>query len=91
MRERPEQPVSRAAADPRATPGAPRFGYARLLERLRAYQAEHAHGAGTAGEAEAAMDRRRVLARLEAELGAPPALLLARGFDRAYRRVVEGL
>jgi hypothetical protein len=81
-------PTARRAG---AAVGAPRFGYARLLECLRAYQAEVARAAGASGESDAAMDRRRVLARLETELGAAPALLLARGFDRAYRRVVEGL
>ena len=38
-----------------------------------------------------AMDRLRVLRRLQAELGVEAELLLQRGFDKAYRRVVEGV
>lgn len=81
-------------ADPSARPdaadaGAPRFGYARVLERLLAYRAEAEARPG--GAPPDALDRRRVLARLGAELGAEPELLLARGFERAYRRVVEGV
>jgi len=76
-----------SAARP-ATP--PRFGLTLLLERLRAYQAEARQGVA-AGDSDSAMDRRRVLARLQAELGAEPAVLLRRGFDKAYRRVVEGV
>jgi hypothetical protein len=38
-----------------------------------------------------ALDRRRVLARLCAEFAVQEELLLLRGFDRAYRRVIEGV
>lgn len=79
-----------ASARPDAAPsGSPRFGYARVLECLRAYRDEAEARPG--GAPPDAMDRRRVLARLGAELDAEPELLLARGFDRAYRRVVEGV
>jgi hypothetical protein len=61
----------------------PRFGYTLLLERLQAYRAE--------ARSPEAMDRRSVLGRLEVELKAPAGLILQRGFDKAYRRVVEGL
>jgi hypothetical protein len=37
------------------------------------------------------LDRRVVLARLCAALDAEEELLLLRGFDRAYRRVIEGV
>ena len=60
-----------------------RFGYHLLLERLQRYRAEAADPG--------AMDRRRVLARLEAELDADVEVLLQRGFDKAYRRIVEGV
>lgn len=78
----------RAQAPAAGGPAVPRFGYALLLERLRAYQAQ---AAAQQPAAAGAMDRRRVLARLAAELQAPPEVLLRRGFDRAYRLVVEGL
>lgn len=75
--------VRAAAGEGRRTP---RFGFALLVQRLRAYrrEAEERRDPG-------AMDRRRVLRRLGEELGAPPELLLERGFDKAYRRVVEGV
>lgn len=70
----------------------PRFGYALLLERVRACATEaETRQAQGQPEAARAMDRRRVLARLAAELEVPPEVLLRRGFDRAYRRVVEGV
>jgi hypothetical protein len=65
---------------------APRFGMPVLLRKLRDYRRE----AEERGQRDA-MDRRRVLHRLAEELGAEPALLLERGFDKAYRRVVEGV
>lgn len=63
----------------------PRFGYHRLLRRLGELLAE------AGGPATETMDRRRVLARLCAELNAPETLLLERGFDKAYRQIVEGV
>ncbi len=84
--------------------GPPRFGFELLLARLLRYRAEaEAQRAGALPEAalpeaalpEAAlpeaMDRLRVLRRLQAELGVEVELLLERGFDKAYRRVVEGV
>lgn len=64
----------------------PRFGIPVLVQRLRAYQRE-----ADARRERGAMDRRRVLRRLAEELGADEALVLERGFDKAYRRVVEGV
>lgn len=83
-RSRPEDP---------AAPRSPRFGYHLLLERLLAYRVEAEGGAGGGGAHPApdALDRRRVLQRLAAELGVEPAVLLERGFDKAYRRMVEGV
>ncbi len=60
-----------------------RFGYEHIvaqLERLRREAADPAE-----------LDRRRVLARLCAAFAAEEALLLERGFDRAYRRMIEGV
>ena len=83
----PPAPPAPAGSRARA-PGPPRFGYALLLRRLLELRA--AVDADPAASPDA-MDRRQVLARLQAELGATPELLLARGFDRAYRRAVEGV
>lgn len=63
----------------------PRFGYHHLLRRMGDLLAE------AGGPASETMDRRRVLARLCMELHAPENLLLERGFDRAYRQIVEGV
>jgi len=84
--------------------GAPRFGFELLLLRLLRYRAEaQAQDEGAGPEAlppdalragrtlPDAMDRLRVLRRLQAELGVEAELLLQRGFDKAYRRVVEGV
>ena len=70
-----------------------RFGYHLLLERVLSYRAAAEAQAGARGAAPAgdALDRRRVLGRLAAELDCEAELLLARGFDKAYRRAVEGL
>jgi hypothetical protein len=77
--------MSERAAAGGATPPVrpPRFGFELLLRRVQGYRAEAA--------APEAMDRLRVLRRLQAELGVEAELLLRRGFDKAYRRVVEGL
>jgi hypothetical protein len=64
---------------------APRFGYHYLLRRIGELLGE------AGGAATESMDRRRVLARLCAELNAPETLLLERGFDKAYRQIVEGV
>ncbi len=75
-------------------PAPHRFGFAEVLARLLAYRAE----AEAAAEADAqpdpersCLDRRRVLARLARDMDVEPALLLERGFERAYRRMVEGV
>jgi hypothetical protein len=64
-------------------PAPRRFGYERLLTLISAY--------GAHATDRSALDRRRVLAWLQGELGCDEALLLRRGFDRAYRRIVEGV
>ena len=60
-----------------------RFGYERLVTLIEAYRDRATD--------RAELDRRRVLARLQAELGCDEALLRRRGFDRAYRQIVEGV
>ncbi len=70
-------------------PPAPRFpvrrkiNYPLLLETIRGYGEE---AAGTE-----ALDRRMVLARLMAQFGVDEEELALRGFDRAYRLIVEGV
>lgn len=64
-------------------PGGARFGFEHLLHIVERYRHE--------ADGPAAMDRRRVLLRLQRELAVEEALLLQRGFDKAYRRVVEGV
>lgn len=64
-------------------PGSARFGFEHLLCIVERYRHE--------ADEPAAMDRRRVLLRLQRELAVEEALLLQRGFDKAYRRVVEGV
>jgi hypothetical protein len=70
--------------------GPPRFGFELLLARLLRYRAE-AQGDAQGDALPEAMDRLNVLRRLQAELGVEAALLLERGFDKAYRRAVEGV
>lgn len=60
-----------------------RIGFEGLLEVLDRYRAE----ARCANE----LDRRHLLFRLGAELELEEAELLRRGFDKAYRRIVEGV
>jgi len=87
--ERPAggSPKRAAGGSPRMTAGPPRFGFELLLARLLRYRTE-----ADAGETlPEAMDRLRVLRRLQAELGVEAELLLQRGFDKAYRRAVEGV
>ncbi len=62
---------------------AAKFGYIQIVEcigRLR----EEAHGPED-------MDRRAVLEQLCRDLEVDEATLLERGFDKAYRRIVEGV
>jgi hypothetical protein len=69
---------------PRAKPAAPaRIGFEGLLARLERRRAE----LRTPGE----LDRRPLLLRLARELGVSEEALLRAGFDKAYRRMVEGL
>ena len=61
----------------------PRFGYPDLEAELLSL----------AGQAAAPrdLDRRTLLERLGRKSGAEEAVLLRRGFDRAYRRLIEGV
>jgi len=69
---------------PKAKTAAPaRIGFEGLLALLERYRA------GARGPD--ALDRRPVLRRLARELELPEEALLRAGFDKAYRRVVEGV
>lgn len=78
---------------------APRFGFEKLVALIAQYSGDAGPGApAVTGKAAATapvnsrtMDRRELLAYLGARLQADESLLLLRGFDRAYRRIVEGL
>jgi len=61
----------------------PRFGFPDLEAELLSL----------AGQATAPrdLDRRTLLERLGRKFGAEEAVLLRRGFDRAYRRLIEGV
>ncbi|MBI4082823.1 MAG: hypothetical protein HY423_09450 [Candidatus Lambdaproteobacteria bacterium] len=74
------QPQPRVAAPPK-------FGF-REVERClaRLYRAARQHD-----EDERALDRRVLLAAACRELGADEPVLLRRGFDRVYRRLIEGV
>lgn len=60
-----------------------RFGYIQLVEQIGRVRAE----ARNPDE----LDRRVLLERLCLDLGVPEATLLERGFDKAYRRIIEGV
>ena len=60
-----------------------RIGFEGLLEVLGRYRGE--------ARCDNELDRRHVLFRLSQELGLAEAELLERGFDKAYRRMVEGV
>ncbi len=60
-----------------------KINYPLLLETIRGYR-EEAAGAET-------LDRRVVLARLMGQFGVDEEELALRGFDRAYRLIVEGV
>ncbi len=69
-----------------SAPGIPqrrKINYPLLLKTIRGYREE-------AGGAEA-LDRRVVLARLMGQFGVDEEELALRGFDRAYRLIVEGV
>lgn len=71
-------PARRAHAAPRR-----KLGFPQLVAAI----SRECEAAGAAD----AVDRRRMLARLCAEFEADEKMLLLRGFDRAYRLVIEGL
>ena len=64
-------------------PRPPKFGYVHL-ERCVADIVREA-------TSDSDLDRRAVLARACVLLGAEEAVLRRRGFDRAYRRLIEGV
>ena len=66
-----------------------RFGYVHIVERLAELHRE-AHCDPQPGAA-VPFDRRKVLRRLCQAFDAEEDVLLRRGFDRAYRRIVEGV
>ena len=72
-----------AQAGPKDRSRPSRIGFEGLLEVLDRYRAE----ARCANE----LDRRHLLFRLGAELELEENELLRRGFDKAYRRIVEGV
>lgn len=72
-----------APGTPRPHP--PRFGFHHLLRRIEEMRQDAAGGDPDG------LDRRVVLNRLCRELESEEALVLLRGFDRAYRQVIEGV
>lgn len=60
-----------------------RVGFEGMLEVLLRYRGE--------ARCENELDRRHVLFRLTQELSLSEEDILARGFDKAYRRMVEGV
>ena len=76
----PQKPARRKT---QAAEVVPRFGIELILQVLQ----EIGHREGGV----AVMDRRVVLAELGKRLGVEEPLLLERGFDRAYRQIVEGV
>ncbi len=70
-------------AAPRGAPSGAKFGFDDLLQAIR----QHAGGARCAND----LDREVVLERMRTLFGVEPEVLLRRGFDKAYRHVVEGV
>ena len=62
---------------------AARFGYIQLVEQIGQLRAE--------AQQPDELDRRTLIERLCLDLGVDEATLLERGFDKAYRRIVEGV
>lgn len=62
---------------------AARFGYIQLVDHIGRLREE-------AGNPDA-MDRRALIERLCQEMEVDEATLLERGFDKAYRRIIEGV
>jgi hypothetical protein len=61
----------------------PSFGFVHLVSAI----ADHAKSA----RCESDLDRLVVLERMRQEFDTAPETLLARGFDKAYRQVMEGV
>jgi hypothetical protein len=61
----------------------PRFGYVHLVDAI----ADYAKTARCAND----LDRLVVLERMRQEFATEPEVLLQRGFDKAYRQVLEGV
>jgi hypothetical protein len=68
-------------ARPTARPG--RFGFVHLVDAI----AEHAKSARCEND----LDRLVVLERMRVVFETEPEVLLRRGFDKAYRQVMEGV
>ncbi len=75
-----ESPGGRPLSN-RASPR--RFGFVHLVDAIAAY----AKSARCAND----LDRMVVLERMRQEFDSEPATLLGRGFDKAYRQVMEGV
>ncbi len=73
----PKSPVRRFGTAPR------RFGIVQLVAAI----AEHAKSARCAND----LDRMVVLERMRLVFESEPEVLLSRGFDKAYRQVMEGV
>jgi hypothetical protein len=60
-----------------------KFGFTHLLQAMEEYAAS--------ARCENDLDRDVVLERMRQEFGTESEVLLRRGFDKAYRRLVEGV
>lgn len=60
-----------------------KFGFVHLLQAMEAYAAS--------ARCQNDLDREVVLERMRQEFETEPEVLLRRGFDKAYRRLVEGV
>ncbi len=76
-------PSSAAHPPGSAHPRARRFGMVHLVDAI----AEHAKSARCAND----LDRLVVLERMRVVFDVEPEVLLRRGFDKAYRQVMEGV
>jgi hypothetical protein len=65
------------------TPQAGKFGFQDLLKAVEDYAAS--------ARCQNDLDREVVLERMRQQFAVEPDVLLRRGFDKAYRRVVEGV
>ena len=64
-------------------PKSGKFGFPQLLQAVETY--------ATSARCEHDLDREVVLERMRQEFAVEAEVLLRRGFDKAYRRVVEGV